>query len=87
MKRAILLQKNSEKEEVNIERIQEGDSLFIEKSILMLKDELRKTNNSIEDFLKNPKLTISEEFINLVKEKENIEQKISLYNKVKENYI
>lgn len=83
VKRTELLKKAVEcKEVVNIERVIRRDKDFISSEKCSLEKELHTVEDSIEDYLANPKLSIDKPFIALYRKKIELKADLELLDTI-----
>lgn len=90
MNRKEIIEKYHKEEDVKVmdfDEIANADKTSIKQMETESESELIRVNKDIKELLKNPNYSISEDFVTLVKRKEDINNKIELLNEIKKEYV
>lgn len=90
MNRKEIIEKYHKEEDVKVmdfDEIANADKTSIKQMETESESELIRVNKDIKELLKNPNYSISEDFVTLVKRKEDINNKIELLNEIKKVYV
>ncbi len=79
--------KNEENASKQIERLVKNDEAFLKSKIFETEEKLRKINNQIEDYIENPTLVLSEDFIALYSMAKTLENQLKIYEEIKTKYV